>query len=282
MACRHAHGSSRARYGLRGLRIGEAAHPGPAAEGSGPSGPHEPAAQRRRILAAGMSRQVADDKSAQRGHGDMETQPASDSAVAAMHQVHVAQDGGSVTAPVPPAPLASDVAAASGPRIPAPANFRCPLCAAFSGRGSATVHTHISMAHAGTVLTEAACTVLNGWGRKVCTSDGCGALRRADRTQCRRCFRSAPFRPVVAGDRIPPLRRSAQDGSQMEDAGPDVASASAPATAEPSFRPQTPIEAEVGVLCRTTSPDVSGRCHAQPRKEFFSQSARGSATSLPL
>ena len=65
---------------------------------------------------------------------------------------------------------------------------------------------HISMGHPGELIDEQARATLASWGRAVCASDGCGAIRDPQQPICKRCKRSAATRAFIAGDQVPTLR----------------------------------------------------------------------------
>ena len=224
-----------ARYGLRGTIVGEAAHPGPAA------------LQRcRACLAVGV------DAAALPGQEWCHTHcpPAAP---------RPGPEDGELAGDEPPrrrpprassAPQHSDAPPSQRRRIdenPGPDGDErvcCPMCSSGQPRRMAAVMTHISMGHAGEVFTDEVRQTLSSWGRAICCTEGCGAIRSTRQPICKRCRRSAPTRPVAVGDRVPPMRMAATDLAEPDaDTVPAASAEHASAPIVPPLQPSLPSDA---------------------------------------
>ena len=201
---------SRARYGHRGVRIGQASHPGPAEDTSDAgvptvNGPELPPATRRRLNAGSVDILGA----------CADTIPASDGAVAAFHariadsRIDVLPASGNVA--VGPVPMG----------CPPAQRLQCPMCRPFSTSGELRMLlAHVATAHSGEAIGPEARAKFSVFGRGLCTTEGCGALRAFGVPRCRKCRRNVPVRALAEGDKVPSNSSRPEALSQAESVPP--------------------------------------------------------------
>ena len=102
-------------------------------------------------------------------------------------------------APTPPAHAAQS--RATGPDA---VELRCPFCERYRTRGAArNLVLHLVRSHAGEPLGPDLCAQLGALDRGICAHPGCGAVRLRSSDGCKHSSRRGPVRPARPEDTIP-------------------------------------------------------------------------------
>ncbi len=223
-----------ARYGLRGVIMGEASNPGPPKLVSGGV-----------LASTGLALGVHDGVEQAAADDDAAMPAAPGPAAAAPAGALPAADVAAPPVPAPPSPLGIAVPlgpppppppAPDAPRAPtraavdvgshtgdsvdgqrpaaaargAQGPLQCPLCSSYRTSGATRMLVlHIVRAHGGQALHPAACDFLHSLSRGICTSENCGGLREYDSAPCKRCNGRTPVRRLTDGDLVPLPSRAA-------------------------------------------------------------------------
>ena len=191
-----------ARWGLRGVRIGEASHPGPApCRGCG-------AARRNPLLPCdGCGAEACSVPPPPPLSQLPDVSPTQPPPPPSLTPSDVPSPISQPHAMAPPetAAVGAETLNATPRMAQQPPPLRCPLCTGFSSHGPPRCLTaHLTRSHSGHILSEHACHVLHGLDRGVC--EDCGALRALACRKCPRCQATRPPRPPRSGDRLPTAR----------------------------------------------------------------------------